>query len=305
MKIIPLLFLSFPLFMATAQQEMPLYGTGPIPNSKPVADRESIDSSGTPVRYLYSQVSRPTLTVWSPPAGKGNGTAVIVCPGGGYLVLAMTHEGVDVARMLNAIGVTAFVLKYRLPNDQTMPDKTVGPLQDAQRAIQMVRQGAARWGVDPTRVGILGFSAGGHLASTAGTHFNKSYIDNADNISLRPDFMILLYPVISFDDSIGHRGSRDNLIGLYPAPSVVREYSNELQVTASTPPTFLVHAGDDKTVPVANSIRFYEALQRNGVPAEMHVYPKGGHGFGMNNPTTADRWTDRLKNWLVAGGWIH
>jgi len=290
--------------MAEAQQELPLYGNQPIPNSRAVPDRESVDSSGNPMRYSFSLVSHPTLTVYLPPAGKANGTAVVICPGGGYLHLAWTHEGTDVARMLNEMGITAFLLKYRLPNDETMVDKTVGPLQDAQRAIQLVRQRAGDWGVNAARVGILGFSAGGHLASTAGTHFNKSAIDNPGNISLRPDFMILLYPVISFSDSIGHRGSRDNLIGLHPDPSVVREYSNELQVTAQTPPTFLVHAGDDKAVPVANSIRFYEALQHNGVPAELHVYPKGGHGFGMNNPTTKDQWTERLRNWLDAGGWL-
>jgi acetyl esterase/lipase len=291
--------------MVDAQQELPLYGNQPIPNLKPGPDRESVDTTTGPVRYSYSLVSRPTVQVFLPPPGIATGTAVVVCPGGGYLHLAFTHEGTDVARMLNDLGIAAFVLKYRLPNDETMIDKTIGPLQDAQRAIQLVRQRAADWGIDPARVGIMGFSAGGHLASTAGTHFNQAVIDNPDKISLRPDFMILVYPVISFQDSIGHRGSRDNLIGLRPDATLIRKYSNELQVTAQTPPTFLVHAGDDKTVPVANSLHFYEALQANGVPAEMHIYPHGGHGFGMNNPTTTDRWTDRLRSWLVDGGWIH
>lgn len=290
--------------MVNAQQELPLYGNQPIPDSKPGPDRETIDTSVNPVRYSYSLVSRPTLRVYLPPPGIATGTAVVICPGGGYLHLAFTHEGTDVARMLNDLGIAAFVLKYRLPNDETMVDKSIGPLQDAQRAIQLVRERAAEWGVNPARIGIMGFSAGGHLASTAGTHFNRAVIDNPSGISLRPDFMILLYPVISFEDSIAHRGSRDNLIGLHPDAALVREFSNELQVTAETPPTFLVHAGDDKTVPVANSLHFYEALQANGVPAEMHIYPKGGHGFGMNNPTTTDRWTDRLRSWLVDGGWI-
>jgi acetyl esterase/lipase len=281
--------------MADAQQELPLYGNQPIPNLKPGPNLETVDTSANPVRYSYSLVSRPTLQVFLPPPGKANGTAVVICPGGGYLHLAFTHEGTDVARMLNDLGIAAFVLKYRLPN---------GPLQDAQRAIQLVRERAGDWGINPARVGIMGFSAGGHLASTAGTHFNQAVIDNPANISLRPDFMILLYPVISFEDSIAHRGSRDNLIGLHPDAALIRKFSNELQVTAQTPPTFLVHAGDDKTVPVANSLHFYEALQANGVPAEMHIYPQGGHGFGMNNPTTTDRWTDRLKNWLLAGGWL-
>ena len=290
--------------MVNAQQELPLYGDQPIPNSRPAADRETIDSAGQPIHYSYNKVSRPTLTAYLPPAGKGNGTAVIVCPGGGYSHLAMTHEGTDIAKWLNSLGVTAFVLKYRLPSDETMIDKTIGPLQDAQRAIQLVRQQAARWGVDTKRVGIMGFSAGGHLASTTGTHFDEITIDNKDNISLRPDFMVLLYPVISFADSIGHRGSRDCLLGKQPSPALVQKYSNELQVTAQTPPAFLMHAEDDKTVQVVNTLYFYEALLKNHVPAELHVYPKGGHGFGMLNPTTKDEWTSRLENWLDANGWL-
>ncbi|HTR30317.1 MAG TPA: alpha/beta hydrolase [Puia sp.] len=309
MRKISFFFLLFPFLMANAQQELPLYGSRPIPNSKPGPDLETVDTTMDPVRYSYSLVSRPTLRVYLPAGWKsGNrkekGTAVVICPGGGYLHLAFTHEGTDIAKMFNDLGIAAFVLKYRLPNDETMVDKTIGPLQDAQRAIQLVRERAAGWGVDPAKVGIIGFSAGGHLASTAGTHFNEAVIDNPGKVSLRPDFMILLYPVVSFEDSIAHRGSRDNLIGLHPDSTLVRKYSNELQVTAQTPPTFLVHAGDDKVVPVANSLHFYEALQANGVSAELHVYPKGGHGFGMNNPTTPDRWTDRLKNWLIAGGWL-
>jgi acetyl esterase/lipase len=242
--------------MVHAQQELPLYGGGPIPNSKPVPDRETVDSSGAPVHYSFSLVSRPTLTVYLPPAGKGNGTAVVVCPGGAYIHLAMTHEGSDVARWLNSLGIAAFVLKYRLPSDETMLDKTIGPLQDAQRAIQLVRQRAGEWGVDAGKVGILGFSAGGHLASTAGTHFSQTTIDNREQLSVRPDFMVLLYPVISFSDSICHWGSRENLIGKHPDPALVVAYSNERQVTPQTPPTFIIHAEDDKTVPVMNSLGF-------------------------------------------------
>jgi len=305
--------------VATAQQEMPLYGGGPIPNSKATADEEKDEPSGDPVRHSLSKVSRPTLAVYLPPAGRGRSgerpisdatalrsgmTAVIVCPGGGYTHLAMTHEGTDIARMLNGMGVAAFVLKYRLPSDETMVDKTIGPLQDAQRAIQLVRERAGDWGVNPNRVGIMGFSAGGHLASTAGTHFGKAYIDNKNNISLRPDFMILLYPVISLSEKYGHPGSRVALIGSHPDTNLIRKYSNELQVSALTPPTFLVHAGDDRVVPVVNSLYFYEALQHRGIPAEMHIYPQGGHGFGMHNPTTKDEWTDRLRNWMDANGWL-
>lgn len=306
-KLVILSLLSTLMLVQTqAQQVLPLYGDRPIPNSKPAPDEEKIDTSKTPpYRLSYSKVSRPTLAVYLPPAGTANGTAVVVCPGGGYLHLAMTHEGIDVAHWLNSLGITAFVLKYRLPSDETMIDKTIGPLQDAQRAIQVVRQRAGEWGVDVNRVGILGFSAGGHLASTAGTHFDHAVIDNAANISLRPDFMLLLYPVISFSDSIGHRGSRDNLLGQHPDSARVLAYSNELHVTAQTPPTFVVHAEDDKTVMVVNSLYFYEALIRNHVPAELTIYPRGGHGFGLHNPTTgADQWPERAAEWMKVNGWL-
>ena len=295
----------FSATMTQAQQEMPLYGSSPIPNSKPVPDREKADTSRKPpVRISLSNVSRPTLTVYLPPAGQRNGTAVVVCPGGGYVHLAFTHEGTDVCKWLNSLGITAFLLKYRLPSDEWMVDKTIGPLQDAQQAILTVRSRAAEWGVDPGRIGILGFSAGGHLASTAGTHFEKAVIPGAGDVSLRPDFMVLLYPVISFDDSTGHRGSRDNLLGKDPAVSAKLEYSNQLQVTDRTPPAFIVHAEDDKTVPVINSIRFYEALVRHHVPSELHIFPKGGHGFGMRNPTLVEQWPDLLKGWMESNGWL-
>jgi acetyl esterase/lipase len=294
----------FILFMAQAQRELPLYGTDSIPNSKPVADREKTEPGKEPYRTSVKLVSHPTLTIFLPAKERATGTAVIVCPGGGYSHLAMGHEGVEVAERLNEMGVAAFVLKYRLPSDETMVQKEIGPIQDAQRAIQLVRQRAGEWGVAPDRVGIMGFSAGGHLASTAGTHFSRAYIDNKDNTSLRPDFMILLYPVISFSDSIGHRGSRDCLIGKNPDPAAILEYSNEWQVTELTPPAFIVQAEDDRTVPVANSLRFYEALLHKKVPAELHIYPKGGHGFGLHNATTKDQWLDRLKNWMDANGWL-
>jgi acetyl esterase/lipase len=299
----------FNTIMVHAQQELPLYGSQPIPNSRPGVDREKVDTETISnekqaVRYSFSEVSRPTLTVFLPAAGKGNGTGVIVCPGGGYTHLAMTHEGTDVAKWLNSLGITAFVLKYRLPSDETMMDKTIGPLQDAQRAIQLVRQRAGEWGVDGGKVGILGFSAGGHLASTAGTHFSQTTIDNKAQVSLRPDFMILLYPVISFSESIGHLGSRESLIGKHPDPALVLAYSNERQVTPQTPPTFIAHAEDDKTVPVMNSLNFYEALVQHGVPAELHVYPKGGHGWGLWNALSNEQWPDECARWMEVSGWI-
>jgi acetyl esterase/lipase len=291
------------MFMAHAQQIIPLYGDT-IPNSRPGKDEEVSEPGKEPGHTSLSKVSRPTLTIFLPAKGMANGTAVVICPGGGYSHLAIDHEGFEVAKRLNELGIAAFVLKYRLPNDATMIDKTIGPLQDAQRAIQLVRQKAVAWEVNPGRIGIMGFSAGGHLASTTGTHFIKSLIDNKENISLRPDFMILLYPVISFSDSIGHLGSRLNLLGPKASAGKIAEYSNELQVTPRTPPCFLVQAGDDHTVPVQNSLVFYEALHRNGVEAEIHIYPKGGHGFGLHNTTTKDQWFDRLQNWLDENGWL-
>jgi len=282
------------------QQEIPLYN-GAIPNSKPTPDKETSDPNN---KWSLSLVSRPTLKIFLPSKEKATGMAVVVVPGGGYQHLAMGHEGVEIAQKLNEQGIAAFVLKYRLPSDETMPQKDIGPLQDAQRAIQLVRQHAAQWGVDTGRVGIIGFSAGGHLASTTGTHFSKAYIDNPDHISLRPTFMILMYPVISFYDSIAHRGSRENLIGKTPTPEKIREYSNELQVSPSTPPTFLIHAGDDQVVLVANSIHFYESLLHNGVQAQMHIYPHGGHGFGLHNNSTKDMWFDRLMTWFGDNGWL-
>ncbi|WP_240737364.1 alpha/beta hydrolase [Hymenobacter metallicola] len=286
----------------SAQSIVSLY-SGTIPNSIATDLQESsITLANGGVRV--SNVVQPTLQVFRPAREKANGTAIIICPGGGYGRLAMDHEGTDVAKRLNEMGITAFVLKYRLPNDQSQPDKTTAPLLDAQQALRLVRQRATEFGINPVRVGIMGFSAGGHLAATAGTHFAKPAGDTKDNTSVRPDFQVLVYPVISFTDSLAHGGSRKSLLGDSPTPEQIRLYSNEQQVTTQTPPTFLVHAADDKTVKVQNSLRFYEACLRAGVPVEMHLYPKGGHGFGMNNKTTKDNWTDRLQNWLDANGWL-
>jgi acetyl esterase/lipase len=280
--------------LAQSVSETALY-PGAVPGSKQSSIKEQIIFVNGGVRI--SSVVTPTLTKFTPV--KPNGTSIIICPGGGYGRLAIDHEGVEVAKLLNAEGITAFVLKYRLPNDTIMIDKTIGPLQDAQQAIRTVRKQAAVWGLNPNRIGIMGFSAGGHLAATAATHFN--FIADAtinDTTSVRPDFAILLYPVISFDDSIAHKGSKTNLIGKTPSAELTKNFSNELQVTKNTPPSFLVHAGDDGTVPVENSIRYYQACIKNKVLAEMHLYPKGGHGFGLNNKTTSDKWFDRLINWV-------
>ncbi len=228
---------------------------------------------------------------------------MIVLPGGGYSGLAAGHEGRAIAEEFNKIGVTAFVVKYRLPNDSIMVDKSVGPLQDVQRAIQIVRENAAQWHVNPSRVGVIGFSAGGHLASTALTHLDKAFIDNPKQTNLRPDFGLLIYPVITFG-KYTHQGSKENLIGKDASEAMVKLYSNELQVTANTPPTFLIHAEDDTVVPVQNSLMFYEALLQAGVKAEMHLYPAGGHGFGLVNPTTKALWFTSATEWMTASGWL-
>ncbi|HEX7844291.1 MAG TPA: alpha/beta hydrolase [Chitinophagaceae bacterium] len=280
--------------LAQSVSEMPLYPAA-IPGGISSAIQEKIIFVNGGVRI--SNVIAPTLTRFSP--AKPNGISIIICPGGGYSRLAIDHEGVEVARALNQQGITAFVLKYRLPNDTIMMDKSVGPLQDAQQAIRTVRMQAAAWGLNPARIGIMGFSAGGHLAATAATHFTSlADATSKDTVSVRPDFAVLIYPVISFNDSIAHKGSKTNLIGKNPSAEKVKLFSNELQVAKNTPPVFLVHAGDDGTVPVENSIRFYQACIQNKVPVEMHLYPKGGHGFGLHNKTTDDKWFERLLNWI-------
>jgi pectinesterase len=275
-------------------KEIPLYKNG-IPNSIAVPNKESITVKDSVTRI--AKVSVPSLTIYKP--AKPNGKSVIICPGGGYSILAFDKEGTRVAEEMSRWGVTAFVLKYRLPDDSTMIDKSIGPLQDAQQAIRLVRSNAKAWGLEKNKIGIMGFSAGGHLASTAATHFNfKADVTSNDTTSLRPDFAILIYPVISFDSAITHKGSRNNLVGANAVAEKISFFSNELQVTPGTPPVFLVHAGDDTGVPVENSIRLYQACIQNKVPAEMHLYPKGGHGFGMYNKTTTDNWMERLSHWL-------
>ncbi len=284
-------------FFANAQEIIPIY-SGDVPNALPVAGQEIIRNNGG----VVSKVSKPTLSIYLPAKEKANGTAVIICPGGGYGVLVIDREGHEVAEAFNKVGIAAFVLKYRLPSDETMQDKSIGPLQDAQQAIKTVRQNATAWHINPDKIGIMGFSAGGHLASTAGTHFNRAYIDNADSISLRPDFMLLIYPVISLTRKLGHSGSAHNLLGKDPTNLQVMNFSNEMQVTPETPPTFLLHASDDKVVNVNNSIQFYQALQADSVAAGMHIYPVGDHGF-PKEPAKSN-WLDQCKFWLKSSGWL-
>jgi acetyl esterase/lipase len=282
---------------AGAQEVIPLY-KGAIPGAKPApADYKETIVNGTDGVSRVSMVTDPTLTIYQPK--KPNGTAVIICPGGGYSILAFDKEGTLVAKKLAEIGITAFVLKYRLPSDQIMEDKSMGPLQDALQAIYLVRKNASIWGVNPLKIGIMGFSAGGHLAGSASVHYNDIKVQNQDNISLRPDFSILMYGVISFGQYT-HKGSLTRLLGENPTEAQRKYWSSELQVNEKTPIAFLVHANNDGTVPVKNSIMYNEALTKFKVPAEMHIYPAGGHGFGLNNKTTTDNWFERLTNWFTA-----
>ena len=241
-KVISIFFL-FLSFHLVAQETIPLY-PGAIPNSIPYQMKEvRMDNDG---KFLgYRNISQPTLAVYLPDKQIATGAAVIICPGGGYAMESYRLEGTNIAEAFLRKGIAAFILKYRLPSDSIMVDKAMGPLQDAQQAIKTVRQRATEWKINPNKIGIMGFSAGGHLASTAGTHFDKSYIPNDENISLRPDFMILVYPVISTNEKITHKGSFNNLYGISPDAERIAFFSNELHVNGNTPTTWITHTGDD------------------------------------------------------------
>jgi acetyl esterase/lipase len=291
MKFIMLLFIIAFYGQVYGQVTIPLY-SGTIPGSISTPDNESSNASGE----ILFKVSRPTITIYLPPKEKSNGTAVIICPGGGYGELDINHDGFSAAGKFNELGVAVFVLKYRLPDDLIMTDKSIGPLQDAQQAIKIVRERADEWNIDKNRIGIMGFSSGGNMASAAGTHFNNTFIENPLKTSLRPDFMLLIYPVISLTDKIGHKGTRENLLGEKASSDKINYFSNELQITRETPPSFLIHALDDKVVPVENSISFFEGLQLNSIPAGLHIFPEGGHGFF--NGFTHDKWFGYCIDWM-------
>lgn len=284
--------------LASAQEVIKLWPDGAIPNAiagAQITEKSETDANGI---LRISNVSVPTLTVYLPSKDKATGAAVMICPGGGYGILAASHEGSDVARWFNEMGVAAFVLKYRLPNPAIMTNQQEVPLMDAMQGLTLIRKEAARYGIDPGKIGVMGFSAGGHLASTLATHYNKG---PRASEQAKPNFAILMYPVITFGEK-AHGGSRNSLLGkLVSSPEMIAYYSNELQVTAQTPPTFLVHAEDDKAVPVENSIEFYLACLKNGVPAEMHLYPNGGHGFGLRTAKfgSLNTWPDACKTWLT------
>jgi acetyl esterase/lipase len=289
-----LIFFIFLVKISNAQQTIPLY-SGKIPNSK-ISINEEQNTANALVDTVTRNVSIPTLTIFLPLKNLSKGSAVIICPGGGYGGLLTKREGSDVARAFAKLGVTAFVLKYRLPNDAIMEDKSIGPLQDALQALKMVRKNALKWNIDASKIGIMGFSAGGHLASSAGTHFDAQIIENTENIDLRPSFMVLINPVISFSNEIGHIGSRNNLLGKSPSPEKITFFSNELHVNQSSPQTFLVHTADDTVVSPENSFRFYNALRKNKVNSELHIYSEGEHGF-LKKPVF-EEWFGRTVNWM-------
>jgi acetyl esterase/lipase len=292
-KIILFFFLASPVM---AQDFLPLYPTG-IPNSKPFVNKQKATRGADGIERI-SDVTVPTYRFFPAPGSVKLTSCVVICPGGGYRILASSHEGYDIAAKFNEMGVSALVLYYRLPADSSQVEKKFAPLQDAQSAIALVRKNAVKWNVDPAKVGIMGFSAGGHLAATASTHFNKDYTGLHQGANLRPDFSILIYPVISMR-SFGHGGSTQNLLGKNPSEEDLVLFSNEEQVTPHTPKAFMVHASDDNAVPLKNSLLYAEKLTANKVPVDLHVYAKGGHGFGLNNKTTSgDLWFDRLISWL-------
>src|SRR6185437_7418076 len=277
-------------------QSFPLYGDTAIPNSKPGPDEETGADRG-----FIKNVSHPQIQVYLPAKDRATGASIVIFPGGGYAGLTFTYEGTEQAQFFIDHGIAAFVVKYRLPSDKTMENKSIGPLQDAQQAMRFVRLHAKEWNLDPARIGAIGFSAGGHVASTLATHFNKAYVDNPEQVNLRPDFLIVVYPVISMEAKITHMDSRKALLGENPPEEQVRLFSNELQVTKDTPPTLILQAADDRLVDVDNSIVFFEALRHAGVPVAMRIFEKGQHGFFL---IPRDEWQSVIMNWLTADGWL-
>ncbi|GAB3417606.1 alpha/beta hydrolase [Niabella aquatica] len=283
-KMALLVGVTFTCFSLNAQTTIPLY-----PESK--------------ILYAKEGTEIPRLTVYKP-AQKKSDIAVVVCSGGSYGGRANDWEGIPACKKLNEAGITAFLLDYRLPKSERMDHKEIVPLTDAQRALQYVRENAGMYKINPAKVGIMGFSAGGHLVTTVATHFNKTVLHNPKHTSLRPDFLVAVYPVVSFADSLTHWDSRNNLIGPDITPEKIREYSNELQVTGETPPTFLVSAIDDEVVKVQNSLYFEAALRQHRVPVRMFLYAKGGHGFGVDHiKDVAVQWTEPCFKWILSEKW--
>ncbi len=276
---------------------------GKVPGSIANSDYKEVVDSAYWIKLRF--ITNPSLQVYPAPADKNTGTAVVVCPGGSYYGISFINEGIKVAEWLNCLGISAFVLHYRLPDDAIMKNKSIAPLQDGQQAMRIVRSHAKEWGIDPEKIGIMGFSAGGHLASTVSTHFNEKVYETKDTTSARPDFSLLIYPVISMDSTITHWGSRENLLGSSPTPESVKHFSNELQVNSETPPAFMVHSMDDGAVPVENSIEYALALKKYKINCELHIYQAGGHGYGLSQwGGTQSAWPESCRKWLETNGYL-
>ncbi|SFU29325.1 Acetyl esterase/lipase [Pustulibacterium marinum] len=273
-----------------------------IPNSQKSNSEEKWDQSEWGTLWV-THVQKPTIEVFLPTPRTATGTGVLICPGGGYAGLAYDWEGTDIAKWLNSKGIAAFVLKYRLPSDASVKTTYKAPLQDAQRAMRYIKSNKDQFHLKDGQIGVMGFSAGGHVASTLGTLYNKEVYtpkDSIDNISAKPDFLALIYPVISMQQGVTHQGSKDQLLGKNPSKIVTDEFSNELNVNTETSPTFLIHSTDDGAVPVQNSLRFYQALIANKVPAAMHIFPTGGHGYGLGLENKAtQQWTSLFETWIT------
>ncbi|TDD94588.1 alpha/beta hydrolase [Flavobacterium cellulosilyticum] len=304
-SVLVLIFLFFGCFSSVLAQNKEIILWEKIPDAiSSVGYTEEVSYDNDKIINGISKVTQPSITFFLADPKIANGTSVIICPGGGYLHLAINKEGYKIAKWFNTLGISAFVLKYRLPSDLIMKDKSIGPLQDAQQAVRILRRNSDKWHIDPNKIGIMGFSAGGHLAATVSTHFNDKVYEVTDNISARPDFSILIYPVISMQEGITHQGSKKYLLGDNPSVEMIDKYSIEKQVTSTTPKTFLVHATDDNVVPVENTINYYLALKQNQVPVEMHIYENGGHGFGLGRQETNLNWPKACEKWLIANGLI-
>ncbi|MDP4186640.1 MAG: alpha/beta hydrolase [Bacteroidota bacterium] len=286
---------------ASAQEFIPLWPSGKMINSKGLNLKDSI------VNERYFRVGVPGIYTYFADPEKNKGAAVIICPGGGYHHYAYVSSGTDVAKWFNSLGINAFVLISRLPISPDLIDRSKVPLQDAQRAIRLIRANSNNWNIKTDKIGVIGFSAGGHVASSLGTHTEdiSAIGDSLDKQPFCPDFMLLVSPVISMG-KYAHLGSRDNLLGKNLSPELIEQYSSELQVTPKTPPAFIVHADNDKTVNPQNSILFYQALREKKIPASLHIFPQGGHSIGMGeNPGSTDLWTKLCEMWLKEMGIIN
>jgi len=295
-----ILFLLLMPFVATAQEFIPLWTTGKMPNSKGIALKDEIRNE-----RIY-QVGIPGFYAFFPSNQENKGAAVLICPGGGYERLAYVISGTQLAKWFNSIGISAFVLNYRLPDSPDLKQREIAPLQDAQRAVKIIRANAEKWQIEADKIGVLGTSAGGHLAANLGTATEDAAKvgDELDKLSFNPNFIILISPVVTMGENT-HAGSRKNLLGANPSKELIEKYSLEKQVTARTPAAFIVHAADDKAVSPRNSLLFYDALLDKNISASLHIFPKGGHSIALrNNPGSTETWTNLCEMWLIEMGFI-